>query len=463
MSPIDDELRTALHRRATAVPPSPDPLAGIERRAGRMRRNRIAASVAGSVLAVAAVATGVPLLLTPTVPDAPPVALTPPTAVPTAAPTAVVPTTSYALDPRAPWEYRGTPLDELGQGFLATARREYATKRGVAEDAVVLTPLWGQVDEPSARSELVFVASVDGADRWGLVQAGESGPEFPVDEPLPDPAVALAAALPGDEVARLVVVAAPTVGGLDHGPHDAAEYAPMVQPAPGVGTTPLEGDPATASFRVLDASGTVLLRQDVPEVATVPGQEAEGPGTDETPVVDASAYAFDPAQPWDFRGQSDVGGLAVEDERLFLAAGAAREGLAWSQRPLYAAVSDAGVSVLLVLHTADGVDPVVTTTWQRGDRAAEQVEQSVEEGQPLLQALVPTDLDDGSALLVALASPRAGGIVLDQDGRTRPDGIGDPGVGLWVLDEGERDGVVRLYTEGDGVEYAAVPVDAGAP
>lgn len=49
MSPIDDELRTALQRRATAVPPSPDPLAGIERRAGRMRRNRVAVSVAGSV------------------------------------------------------------------------------------------------------------------------------------------------------------------------------------------------------------------------------------------------------------------------------------------------------------------------------------------------------------------------------------------------------------------------------
>ena len=89
MSPIDDELRTALQRRATGVAPSPDPLAGIERRAGRMRRNRVAASVAGTVLAVAAVATAVPLLSGAPAPDAPPVAT-----APSAAPTPSAATTS---------------------------------------------------------------------------------------------------------------------------------------------------------------------------------------------------------------------------------------------------------------------------------------------------------------------------------------------------------------------------------
>ncbi len=119
------------------------------------------------------------------------------------------------------------------------------------------------------------------------------------------------------------------------------------------------------------------------------------------------------------------------------------------------------MSVLVLLHTKPGEEPVVTTTWQRGDREAEQTEQRVEPGQPLIQSIVPTDLDDGSVLLVALASPLAGGIVLDQPSGNRPDGIGHPGVGLWVLEQGQREGMIRLYTEGDGIEYYAEPVDVG--
>ena len=63
MSPIDDELRATFRSRAAALVPSPDPLAGIERRAAKMRRNRIAAAVAGSALAVTALAVAVPALV----------------------------------------------------------------------------------------------------------------------------------------------------------------------------------------------------------------------------------------------------------------------------------------------------------------------------------------------------------------------------------------------------------------
>lgn len=62
MTPIDDELRTALHRRAAAVAPTADPLAGIEHRAARIRRRRAAVAVAGSALAVTAVALPVALV-----------------------------------------------------------------------------------------------------------------------------------------------------------------------------------------------------------------------------------------------------------------------------------------------------------------------------------------------------------------------------------------------------------------
>ncbi len=63
MSPLDDQLRATLHGRATALTPAPDPFAGIESRARRLRRRRGVASVAGAALAVAAIAVAVPSLL----------------------------------------------------------------------------------------------------------------------------------------------------------------------------------------------------------------------------------------------------------------------------------------------------------------------------------------------------------------------------------------------------------------
>ncbi|MCW2587053.1 MAG: hypothetical protein JWN55_2569, partial [Frankiales bacterium] len=46
MSPLDDQLRAAMHARADVLAPSPDPLAGIEARARGIKRRRAAASVA---------------------------------------------------------------------------------------------------------------------------------------------------------------------------------------------------------------------------------------------------------------------------------------------------------------------------------------------------------------------------------------------------------------------------------
>jgi hypothetical protein len=60
MTPIDDELRVSLRRQAEGVPPLADPLAGIERRAGRIRRRRVAAAVAGTALAATIVVVGAP-------------------------------------------------------------------------------------------------------------------------------------------------------------------------------------------------------------------------------------------------------------------------------------------------------------------------------------------------------------------------------------------------------------------
>ena len=62
MSPLGDELRSALSARAATVAPSPDPLAGIEQRARRIRRNRTTAAALGAALAVSVIAVGVPVL-----------------------------------------------------------------------------------------------------------------------------------------------------------------------------------------------------------------------------------------------------------------------------------------------------------------------------------------------------------------------------------------------------------------
>jgi len=159
-------------------------------------------------------------------------------------------------------------VEELGTGFLDTVTREYATKRGVREDAVSLTPLWGQAYAPTELPELAFVATVDGASRWGVVEAGHSGPEFLIDEPLPSPAVVLAGVLPGgDGVDQLVVLAAPEVVTLQYNPDRTSKYVPLAELAPGVGIVQLVGDTSTATFRVLDPSDVTLVRAAVSELA----------------------------------------------------------------------------------------------------------------------------------------------------------------------------------------------------
>ena len=65
-----------------------------------------------------------------------------------------------------------------------------------------MTPLFAQVWEPSQQLEVVFLAEVDGAYRWGVAQASESGPEFLWDAELAPRTVALAAALPSTAAVR---------------------------------------------------------------------------------------------------------------------------------------------------------------------------------------------------------------------------------------------------------------------
>jgi len=370
MTPIDDELRAALHGRAQSLAPAPDPLAGIERRAKRIQRNRIGAAVAGSALAVAAIAVVLPALQSATSTTGPR-----PPAVASAEPTLVPAPVSYALDPNDPWEFRGEPVDE---GTRATIQREYATRVQGAE--VLVTPLFAKVYEPSQQLEVVFLAEVDGSFRWGVAVSTESGPDFRWDEELTPQAVSLAAALPGDEVARLLVVASPESSAAFYGFNDATEFDDMAKLAPGVSTRALEGDPATDLYRVDLPDGQVILPAPDP---------AEAPPESETPPVPEvlPANALD----WSRRGVVDPE-LEARAVSGFAAARGADDSADVGHTVLFAGDNDAGQRYLLLQAWLDE-GPAYSFGW---------IETPGEDPQPVLQPVLADEEQVVAILLTGI-------------------------------------------------------------
>jgi len=269
MTPLDDELRALLSSRADAQPPSPDPLAGIEARAARIHRGRVVRAVAGTALAVALVGVGVPLALDrPDVAGAglastggpeTPGAVTPGPATP--APGTAGPATSgpsappladaaFALDPVDPWPFRGDAA-QLSALPAVTAAVEHA--HGAGWD---VTPLWAQYYDPSGTPTLVWLATRGQDARWGVSQGDDgSGVVLRHDEALAPGTTALMAALPGDEVGRLLVLGSPRTAMLRYGSllegaaaGDGVGRVMDQSTAKGVGLAPLEQD--TADDRV---------------------------------------------------------------------------------------------------------------------------------------------------------------------------------------------------------------------
>ncbi len=162
--------------------------------------------------------------------------------------------TDYRLDPADPWTYRGSQA-ALGNGNLEAFAREWATREGVAEKTVVFTPLYGEVYEPSRQPVVLYLARSRGGDwHWGVVSGSESGPRFEHDEVLREGRQALVAALPGDEVGRLLVVASPKAGQATYSP-DGSSPRPMTDLTAGVWITALDGDRARDRVVVLDGNG----------------------------------------------------------------------------------------------------------------------------------------------------------------------------------------------------------------
>lgn len=428
MSPIDDELRAALHGRAQVLAPSTDPLAGIERRAKRIQRNRIGAAVTASALAVVAVAAVVPALQqTSATPrqDVPRVAAT---LEPTPAPQQA----SYALDPEAPWTYRGDPQLAV-QGDLDAYTVQWAATHGVLTDDVDMTPLFGQVYEPSATPEVVYLVTQrsTGDHWWGVAQATESGPELLCDRELLPGQQALAAALPGDEQARLLVVAAPDVSGINYGPDDSGAVSAMAELSPGVATVAMLSNPPDDYYVVVDRSGREISRGPAPDLAV------QNPDPPRDTAVDLQA--LDPESPWGVRGDRS---LVTDGQLDALGQGwAARNGISAVVEtvPLYVQryEADAGIEVVYLVRSGDGPWTWGVATLGEGGWSW-YAEHEITRPLRALAAALPGD--EGDERLLVVAAPSMGGGMYAADGSDfAPMTDLAPGVFLTSISPGDAD------------------------
>ena len=276
MSPLDDELRRTLQSRATLLDPTADPFAAVEARARSMKRRRTAGTVAGAALAVGLIAGGVPAVTaaldSPTTRKNPGLANT---ASASPSPSIDVTTSRYVLDPADPWDFRGDRM-VLATGSEEAYAREIATRHGVEPDQLRFDPLFGHVWEPSALAEVVYVATVTttGEVFWGVIGEAHAGPQVHYETTLDEDTSILAAPLPGDEVARLLIVTAPEVTSVEYAP-TGSDWAAAVKTqtgAPGVFVKGLEGEPALDKLRAL-AGDEVIARIDAPDYVDQPSAD----------------------------------------------------------------------------------------------------------------------------------------------------------------------------------------------
>jgi hypothetical protein len=302
MNTMDDEVRATLHDRAEQVPAPLDVFDRVEARARRMHRNRVAASVTGAVAAVAAVAIVVPTVVSGSSNHR--VATTPTggaaqqtTQQPTNEPTQPTQLSKYTLDPANPWPYRGDQK-AIAPAVLDKFQQDWAAKH----PGSTLQPLWGEIYEPSRQPEVVFVAHGGGGARWGMVTRSSGGSEFVADSALAGDTQALPIVAPGDEVARLLVVAAPNVKAIQYA-GDGTAFKNMTEIAPGVAVGPLEGSQADAKIKVIGPDGETVYQGAAPDAsadttpANVLGWPARGTMPDGLLRAATDAYAQSRQQP----------------------------------------------------------------------------------------------------------------------------------------------------------------------
>lgn len=423
MTPIDDHLRTTLSTRAAGLAPSPDPFSGIETRARGLRRRRAGVAVAGAALAAAAVGLAVPAVV----------------GGHRAAPAQVATSTS-ALDAEHPWAYRGTPLPA---DVLAGFRAGWSA----VHPGSTLTPLFGDKYEISGRWEAVFIAHGPDGDRYGFIDGPPNATNLILDEPLPTAPKALALAVPGDEVSRVLVVAAPDSRAVELS-NDGVTYrrieaqaqcakndrvgpCPSPTPVAGTGLAALEG--TAPRVRVTGNDGTVVYDDPAP--------------------VAARTTSPDNLLTWQARGTQDSSLLEP-----------ARAALAPSLK------ADPSQVLLQVLYTGDrdGVRFVMGQAWKRGDAKAHSfayAQGGTNGPSPFFGPLTPTDpqvlaflIDSlpgaSTDLLVVVPRPGTGQVSYSPDATTgvQPVANGRSDLnGVALIDRSRTPGADRLdVLDGDG-------------
>lgn len=436
MRSLDDELRSLLTTRADDVGPGPvEAFARVEQRARGLRRRRIALAGGAAVVAVALVGVGITAVTDSDL-------LAGPSTGSYAGGGPTEERSSSALDPAHPWSYRGEP-SLVTQQELDVYQAEYDARH---PEGASFSPLFGQVYEPSRIGEVVFVARfADGTANWGVVRGSESGPEFVLDERLPADPTALVAALPGDEQARLLVVAEPTAAGASYLP-DGVRSVPMYALADGVWTTGLDGDQARDRVSVTDARGRVTYSATAPDTASSVTPPATG-GTPGNVLSD-----------WPQRGTMPPGLL--------------EESVAAYATSRSAPVTNVDTAVLFAGGDDAGKRYLLAQMWVRGDTVADTVgyvTRAAGGGEPELQlksrlafdaSVVAMVVSPGTGqtteTLVVVPRPGTGQVLYAADGTTfRPVGQGQDNLdGVVLVDrqpDAQRDRLRLL--DGDGRQF----------
>jgi hypothetical protein len=273
--------------------------------------------------------------------------------------------------------------------------------------------------------------------RWGVVQAGHAAPEFPVDEPLEPGTAALPAALPGDEVARLMVVASAEVGTIQYRLEEGSPYTDMYALTDGVAIAPLEGDRATDRLRVLDPSGQVVFEGPAPDPEAlrpsvepdVEGEGGEGPGTDAAPPGAARSNVVD----WPVRGQVSNELFAQAVRAFARVTGAAPEAV--EAKVLYAG-SHEDRNVMLLQAWTRGEDARTFGGLEAAGNETTWLGEHTGPGPAALALLVPADAAFlPSDLLLVVPEPAARQVLYSADGSSEPKPVADQGTEAAVLIE----------------------------
>lgn len=266
MSTISDEMRTAMQCRAAQLQPAPGLLEAVERRASRIRRQRIAAACAGTTLTVAAVVGLAPTVQSTFTPrPAPIVDYAAPAPSPAGEPDVEFGTTMVddhrrsaaagTLDVLQPWELRGEQA-LVNDSTLAAIRDQHAARNDLQAEQVKAHVLFA-TDQATSGPLLVYLAHPAGdisSARWGVFTPGTDGGQVLHEAALTPDTTALIAALPGRSAPLLLVLAAPSTGQISYDP-GSGTFAALSSAWPGVALVELQGDTSRDAVQVLDGNG----------------------------------------------------------------------------------------------------------------------------------------------------------------------------------------------------------------